>query len=274
MKVLSLLIILCSCTIIKHKASTQKYTIILDFDDTFYRTDSRSYGATLTINSMCRAGYDAHQMYEYIKTNKLKTTGLNNSINRLKSLQKQFNLVFTNEDLYVATKRIFSDSNEEMNNIIRNIVSAGHRVIIIGGTVFGCAIIPNVVEKLGIKKEDVYSGYYKDLSIESLNKLLSRPWAYVNCANPDIDTVFSEKKSDIVKLLKQQNKIDKHTKIIHIGDGQNDVEVYTSGQADMFIGFGIHRIDKIVEKEAPIFVRSIDEFKKVINQYFHLYAKK
>ncbi len=38
----------------------------------------------------------------------------------------------------------------------------------------------------------------------------------------------------------------------------------------MFIGFGINRIDKTVQKEAPIFVGSIEEFKKVVNQYLNV----
>ena len=91
---------------------------------------------------------------------------------------------------------------------------------------------------------------------------------YVNCANPDAHTVYSKKKSDLIKFLKKEKII--NGKIIHIGDGENDLEVWKSGKVDLFIGFGVNKVISKVAKESPIFVKTIEEFDNLLEKILTL----
>ncbi len=59
----------------------------------------------------------------------------------------------------------------------------------------------------------------------------------------------------------------KKHKIIHIGDGENDLEVWDSGAVDYFIGFGGNKINLNVKKKSPAFFETSEgmfEYLKLI----------
>lgn len=254
---------------INNKIDKQKqYTIIFDFDETIYSANNRNnpYSTEFYLHALKRTKYSQEEMFKFISDNNLKLEKPNDAVDRMATLQNKFNVQFNKQDIDYNTKDLNEGQTIGLGNVIKNLTQQGYHVIVLGGGVFGCALMPDFLQQFGIKKEDIYSGYFRDFSKESLDKVYHRKWQYVNCANPDADTVFSEKKSDVIKLLKQQNKINKDSKVIHIGDGVNDLEAFRNKETDIFVGFGIHRIDKTVEKEAPIFVRNIDEFKQKLNE--------
>jgi 2-hydroxy-3-keto-5-methylthiopentenyl-1-phosphate phosphatase len=254
---------------INNKIDKQKqYTIIFDFDDTIYSHNGKpnAYSTEFYLHALKRTRYSSGEMFKFIADNKLKLKKPNDAVARMTALQSKFNVKFNQSDIDYNTKDLNEGQTIGLGDIMKNLVQEGYHVMVLGGGVFGCALMPDFLKQFGIKKEDIYSGYFRDFSKESLDKVYHRKWQYVNCAYPDVDTVFSEKKSDLITLLKRQNKINKNHKIIHVGDGVNDLEAFRNKQSDIFIGFGIHVVNNEVEKEAPIFVRTIDEFKQKLNK--------
>lgn len=143
--------------------------------------------------------------------------------------------------------------------------------MIIGGGTWGCAVILEFAKQFGIEKSDIYSGYFKDFSDSEVKKVLFDKFRYANCGNLDLQTPVSEKKSDIIKFLKQREII--KGKVIHIGDGENDLEVWNAGEADVFIGFGVNRYSKKVEDGSEVYVKTMEEFQIEINKILNLQQK-
>jgi len=183
----------------------------------------------------------------------------------IRKMYNQFNIEVKKEDVDYAISKLNKVKVKGLGEVIKNLKKQGHQVLIIGGGTWGCAIIPEFVKQFGIEKSDVYTGYFKDFSDAEIAKVLfDVNYRYVNCGNLDLQTPYSEKKSDVIKFLKEEGII--KGKVIHIGDGENDLEVWQSKQADLFIGFGLAKVREKVQKEAPVFVKTIEEFKNVINE--------
>ena len=140
----------------------------------------------------------------------------------------------------------------------------GNQVYIIGGGVYGCAVIPEVVKDFGIPKNHVYSGYFGDFSEKSMQKIFVNDFKYINCATLDLSIPTTDDKSSVIKYLKDKKII--KNKITHIGDGTNDLEVQDAKVADKYIGFGVHRIVPKVKENAKIFVVNFEEFKKKLRK--------
>ena len=117
------------------------------------------------------------------------------------------------------------------------------------------------LERAGIERSNIYSG--QDFIAKEIKEgKMNPPFYYTNCGTGKSTNAFH--KSDVIKMLKETNQTE--GKIIHIGDGENDLEVWKTKQCDVFIGFGVNYIDKKVKKEAPVFVESMEEFKKEIEK--------
>jgi soluble P-type ATPase len=155
-----------------------------------------------------------------------------------------------------------------LGDVIKKIKSMGHEVFIIGGDTLGCAIIPGFAKEFGIEKDHIYSGYFKDYEKENIQESFPNEWRYVNCANPDLPTPKSLNKSELIKGLKERGIINGH--VVHIGDGENDLEVWQNDQADVFIGFGVNKYRKKVEDGSKIYVKNIDQFKKKIDELLYI----
>ena len=194
----------------------------------------------------------------------LKKDGLSDVIILQKIVQK-YKIIPKKKDTDFVVSELLKSQTQGLQEIILQLKSKGHQVLIIGGGTWGCAIIPQFAKEFEIENKDIYSGYFKDSSNKEIVKVLSDDFRYTNCGDLDLQTPISDKKSDVIKYLKQKGLV--HGKIIHIGDGENDLEVWKSGEVDMFIGFGINKTSPKVEKEAPVFVKNIEEFKSVVFKY-------
>ena len=127
--------------------------------------------------------------------------------------------------------------------------------MIIGGAYSTCSSIVKLASRLGMDAQNIFSG---SDSFDKNGNLIFEPSknGYSNCKTNDRIT-NDWIKGDAIKELKHRGKIS--GKIIHIGDGENDLEVWKSGEADLFIGFGINTVNKKVKDEAPVFIDSIEE---------------
>jgi phosphoserine phosphatase len=242
---------------------TQQKTFIFDFDHTIHNSPI-SYPELIGISSLGKEKYKSKipEIYEYYKT--LKQQNNLSEVAILQKIMAKYHFKITQKDLDYSINQVKKYITKDIKSTIMKIKSHGHKVIIIGGGTYGCGIIPEVVKTLGIEKDQIYSGYFKDFTDQSISKTLFDNYRYTNCGNPDQQTPISDKKSDLIKHLKQQNIISE--KAIHIGDGENDLEVWQASQADLFIGFGVHRIAKKVEKNAPVFVKSMAELNQKIDE--------
>jgi soluble P-type ATPase len=183
----------------------------------------------------------------------------------MRKMYNKFNIQVTQKDINYTISELNKVQINGLGDVIKNLKQQGHQVLIIGGGTWGCAIIPEFVKQFGIDKGDVYTGYFKDFSDKEIAKVIfDTNYRYANCGDLELQTPFSEKKSDVIKFLKEKGII--KGKVIHIGDGENDLEVWHSKQADMFIGFGLAKVREKVKKEAPVFVTTIEEFKNVIDE--------
>jgi hydroxymethylpyrimidine pyrophosphatase-like HAD family hydrolase len=274
---LLVIILLTGCKCNKNKKfekidnTQEKLTFIFDFDHTMYdatpinkRGRSYSYVDIFYESAFSRAKYKRNEVESWIEKNVYIANtpeGVNEFMRRL---NKKFKIIFTQKDIDYTVSELNKMQITGLGEVIKNLKKQGHQVLIIGGGTWGCAIIPEFVKQFGIEKSDVYTGYFKDFSDKELSKLIFDNYRYTNCANLDLQTPYSEKKSDVIKFLKEEEII--KGKIIHIGDGENDLEVWQSKQADLFIGFGLAKVREKVQKEAPVFVKTIQEFKNVINE--------
>lgn len=170
---------------------------------------------------------------------------------------KKFGIYPTKNGIELAIYGINSKLTNGFYDIFKYLNQKKQKIFIIGGGVFGCAIIPRVMDIYGIKSDQIYSGYWVDgLKKENINESIGE-FRFVNCANPNENTPISTKKSEIVKYLREKDQI--KGKIIVIGDGLNDLEIYKSNQADKFIGFGVNIKREKVAKESNVFVKNISQ---------------
>lgn len=182
----------------------------------------------------------------------------------IQKIKNNYGVEIKKSDLEYAENEIIDNITPGILNIMKKIKNSGHRVIVIGGGPLGCGIIPQVVAEANIKAHDVYSGYMTGFDTESLSKAALQRFRFVNCGNQDTPLPKSKKKSVLIRHLKEQKIITNY--VVHVGDGDNDLEVWKAGEASIFIGFGVNRVSPKVESGAPIFVRNMNDFSSEINE--------
>lgn len=250
--------------------NNEKLTFIFDFDSTVYNDSwGNNYGAKLYKNAFKRndiskflAFIFLFQNRDYIEENMEKLRAL------IIRMQDKFNVKIDHIDIAITLLQLQNLRTPGLGEIIKEIKSKGHQVIVIGGGQWGCAIIPKMMENFGVDKSDIYSGYFKDFSDDEMNEALFTRYRYVNCADLDFKTPFTDKKSSIIKFLRNKKMVT--GKVIHIGDALNDLEVWETKSADLFIGFGVNKINKKVQTDSPVFVKNMDEFKSLIEQLINV----
>ncbi len=231
----------------------QKYTFIFDFDETI------AQDAVLPEVIKVSAGYDKikiEKIFKLIKERKVDGKPIIHAI--LVEIEGILGHKATEKDFDIVTARLKITSNLE--HVVKKIQDAGHQILIIGGAYSTCGSVVKVASRLGIDAKSIFSG---SNSFDKNGDLIfdSNKNGYSNCKTNDRIT-SDWIKSDAIKELKRRGKIS--GKIIHIGDGENDLEVWKSGEVDLFIGFGVNTINKKVKKEAPVFVNSIEELEREI----------
>ncbi len=273
---LLLIALVCLIGCIKHTHPKEPLTFIFDFDATMYNTKPanigenivgkkhRSYIDMFYESAFKGSGYKRNVVENWVSKN-IHIANSPEGINEfMKRLNDTFHIKVQQKDVDYAISELTKVQTTDLKDIILKLKSRGNQVLIIGGGTFGCAIIPDFARQFGIEKSDIYSGYFKDFSGKELKKVLFDKYRYTNCENLDLKTPISEKKSDVIKFLKQQGMV--KGKVIHIGDGENDLEVWNAGQAYKFIGFGVNRYSKKVEAGSEIYVKNMDEFKHEIDK--------
>lgn len=241
----------------KRNLNKELATVIFDFDDTLIQD-----AVLLEVINVAAGGNQnkIDSIKQLIKERKQNGKPVIQTI--LPEVNEILRKSITVDDFKKASKNLESLFTPNIKDVIKTIKDNNHKVLIIGGAYSTCDILKNLGMLLGVDAVDIFSGA---TSFDENGALVfdERKNGYSNCLTGQRIT-DDWIKSDAIKFLKKQGVI--KGKIIHIGDGENDLEVWNVSQVDVFIGFGINRVNEKVKAEAPIFVKTIDEFKTEINK--------
>ncbi len=252
------------------KQNQDKITFIFDFDDTMYNAKTennqkhRSYVDMFYESVFKSSGYERNDIELWVSKNIRIANSPEGVYEFMRRLHDKFHIKVQQKDIDYCISELKKVQTKNLKEIILKLKSQGHQVLIIGGGTWGCSIIPDFAKQFGIEKSDIYSGYFKDFSYSEITKVLFDKYRYTNCGNLDLQTPVSFEKSEVIKFLKKEGII--KGKVIHIGDGENDLEVWKAGEADKFIGFGINRYSTKVEDGSEIYVKTIEDFKNEIDK--------
>jgi HAD superfamily phosphoserine phosphatase-like hydrolase len=232
-------------------------TVIFDFDDTLVQD-----AALLEVINVAAGGNQdkIDSIKQLIKERKQNGKPVIQTI--LLEISEILGKSITVDDFKKASKNLESLLTPNIKDVIKTIKDNNHKVLIIGGAYSTCDILKDIGMFLGVDAVDIFSGAtsFDENGVLVFSELKN---GYSNCST-DQRITKDWIKSDAIKFLKAQGTI--KGKVLHIGDGENDLEVWTARQVDVFIGFGINKINNKVKAEAPIFVETIDEFKTQINK--------
>lgn len=244
--------------------TNEKLTFIFDFDKTMYfeAEDHKGYIRMMYDSVVKNSKYSSKKIQDWSNKNVHDITTPSAVNEFIQKFHRVFDMKIRKKDMDYAVLELNKVQTVGLKDIILKLKSQGHQVLIIGGATWGCGIIPEFAKQFGIEKTDIYSGYFKDFSDTEIKKAMYDKYKYTNCGNLELQTPISNDKSDVIKFLKDIGII--KGKVVHIGDGKNDLDVWKSGQVDLFIGFGINRVVSQVEQEAPVFVKTVTEFQDII----------
>ncbi len=165
-------------------------------------------------------------------------------------------------DYHRAAEEILkSGLTDGIAEVMGKIDKSGAQILVIGGGGTTCAILSEVLVNIGISPQNVYSGR---TLLDKNGDILLGEVGFVNCFNGErISQTWS--KAEAVNNLRKIGKIS--GRVIMIGDGENDLEVKTSGNCDIFIGFGLHKFNLSVKNGCDKYAESPDEFFEIIDKY-------
>ncbi|MEN9782443.1 MAG: hypothetical protein RL208_593 [Pseudomonadota bacterium] len=253
----------------------QPITFIFDFDNTFY--NGSKYGSMThvlfknTVKRVVNEGKNRDAIV-YINNNLSMLETKEDAKKMMQTLHKNFRINIEKSDFDKTLDYVVEHKTEGLIKMANEVQKMGHKVIILGGGAWGCGIIPQFAKKeLGLEKCDIYSGYLPDFSFETIGKTLDMKYKYMNCEDKKLPEPLSQKKSELIRKLKNEGKI--KGMVVHIGDGENDLEVWNAKEADYFIGFGVNKYREVVEKGSEIYVKTMVEFENEIKKILLEYNK-
>ena len=198
---------------LKHYGLNTKNTISFDFDQTIYdqRPDHKSY-----IYYMYESANK--EAYQYLLRVRPKT--IPDLVACLNHINKTWpDISISQKDIEFAIYKVKQSITPGFSELIRQLKNEGYPLWVIGGGHFGGNVLYECVKDFGINKQNVCTGAYCDLSQDSINQILRRPFGYTN--NTTMPTL--DKKSEVIRYLRGIGLI--NGTVIHIGDGMNDLEV-------------------------------------------------
>lgn len=244
----------------------KKHTIIFDFDETIYSAKKfhSSYFGNIISSSVDRNSIPKEKAFKIVQNEIDKfPVGAEGTHEGIKAAYDILKFDILQKDIDFSIQKTKEQITQGLEDVIVNLLKNNHEILVIGGGIFGCAVIPHVVKDLGILPKNIYSGYIQKGSDDILGPLLKIEYKYVNAETLDLNIPKFIKKSDLIKYLIKTGEI--KGPIIHIGDHINDLEVQDGNIKDLtFIGFGLNNLVLEVEKNAKIFVKTIEEFKNEI----------
>lgn len=211
---------------------------IFDFDSTLITIESLDY-----VLSKISGGKFDKQIEE------ITNLGMDGKIDLKTSITKRLEICgITKNGLENAALQMKEYITPGITEIIENLHDNGHKVYIVSGGI--TQLILPVANKLNIPPENCFANtifFEKDGSFAGLD--LESPLLYKNGKS---------------KALEHFSILDNDT--VMIGDGYTDLEVHIHNQSIKFIGFGVNIKRDSVKDKSPIFVNTMNEFKREIEK--------
>ncbi len=154
-------------------------------------------------------------------------------------------------------KKMASEINNhiipQIPEIITYLIEKEQNVFIISGGFI--EIIKPTADKLGIPFTNCFANDIVVDENDNVTGILDTPLAY------------EKGKNAIVKQLRLQSALT--GKVVMIGDGMSDFDVYGKGDADIFIGCGFIETRQNVKDKAPYFAKTTQSLLDIITGFFN-----
>lgn len=179
---------------------------------------------------------------------KITTAGMNGNLPLFDSLTRRIKQVKIEKcEIDKFSKTILNFITPNIKEIITELQNKGHTIYILSGGFKDYMYL--TAEALKIKNEHVFGNTF-------------------TYNNKGIVTGFSEQNP----LCKNEgkahiiNQLNLKEKIIMVGDGYTDLEVFNQKSCDAFIGFGLHIKRDNIKDGAPHYAENINSFRRIIGE--------
>ncbi|MFT7145080.1 MAG: D-3-phosphoglycerate dehydrogenase [Alphaproteobacteria bacterium] len=179
---------------------------------------------------------------------KITTAGMNGNLLLFDSLKRRISQAnISKEHIDELTKLLPTFITKDLKGLIKKLHQKGHSVYILSGGFSD--YMHHVAQTLNIPLERVLANSFTYDSKGDVNGFIEE--------NP---LCKNDGKGQVIHQLNLKQKI------IMVGDGMTDLEVFQQKKCDEFIGFGLHEKRDIIKQQAPHFAENMSEFKTIINK--------
>lgn len=222
--------------------------IAFDFDSTLVEFETLDELIALSIRELPIAE-QAHVMNE-VKA--ITDRGMNGDLALLDSMRKRLEVAKISQN----TVQDFGRRSTEritlgIPKLIDELQQLGHRVMIVSGGFLEC--IEPVRAVLRIDKENCFA-----------NRFIYDESGFVVDIDSNSPLAYADGKSRILETRSDPKRL------LMVGDGRTDIEVFESGIANDFIGFAVHQKRQYIVEHAPLVCYSINECKHLLEQNCYL----
>jgi D-3-phosphoglycerate dehydrogenase len=223
----------------KNQTERDKLVFVFDFDSTVVKSESLEDVVKLRVGNNTK---------KVKKLEEITNLGMEGKISFKDSVIQRLGLAkLDKKSINNVANLLIKDITPGVVEVIDKIRSKGHKVVIVSGS-FRELLLP-VARYLKIEDKDVFA-----------NEFLFKG-NYVVSAKESFMLSSDGKVVAIENIRKKETNNNQKVKIIMIGDGYNDLLTYTHKASDVFIAFAVNKNRDVVQKEAKVFVKTIEEFK-------------
>ncbi len=172
--------------------------------------------------------------------------GMNGDIPFAQSLEERLRVArIHSSTVRLLRALLLNHTTRGMKPIISMIHGRRHQVLALSGGFFNY-MFPALEYELGIDRYDIVA-----------NGLMYDKERYVCGVDPRPLLLQNHGKALAVEDLRRQNRIQGPAYMI--GDGYTDLETYTHGAVDDFLGFGIHAVHDTVQDLSPYYATTMNQ---------------
>lgn len=229
----------------KQFAATQKNTFIFDFDSTLFPEETLD-----AVLQVACSGLPQKQQADIAKKlEEICSAGMNGEIDLFTSITSRLQVAnIQKEHIETYLESRASAFTKTMQQVIKLLQKRNHAIFVISGGFLEW--VQPLASSLGVSKKNIYANSFRWNGNTVAGVVKSNPLAH------------SGGKPEVIHALRGAGKIT--GQVCMIGDGSSDLEVYEQGEADIFIGYGVHAVRKKVQEASPFYFTKEKEFTSFI----------
>lgn len=179
---------------------------------------------------------------------KITAQGMVGEIPLFESLSKRLSVAkISQQDVQELSQKLPQFITQNLADIIESLQQNGHKIHILSGGFKD--YMHHTATALNIPKNNIHA-----------NEFTYGEDGFINGLNQQNPLCQNGGKGQVISHLNLKEKV------ILIGDGYTDLEVYLEGKCRHFIGFGIHESRDIIKEKAPFFIKNIDELNSILDE--------